>query len=214
MSDSGLAPIAGLSASGMAHVEVASYGSDKGLRARFYKNAVFLPFKSEKEGRACYEDRVFVEIERPGAKSNMIREARMVTDGTIPTDPQRFPRQYQQFLNEEEQTSSGMPLEMWAALNKSQVMELKGAKIYSVEELASLPDSTLQNIGIMDIRRLRDMAHAYSKKDEAGAQLSDALATIARQAGDIEMMKKQFAELAATQSEMKRGPGRPRKEED
>ena len=79
--------------------------------------------------------------------------------------------------------------------------------------LASLPDSTLQNIGMMDARRLRDLALAYTKKDEAGAQLSDALATIARQNADIEMMKRQFAELAATQQEIKRGPGRPRKEE-
>lgn len=213
MSDSGLAAHTGLMPSG-AHTFVAQYGSDAGLRARFYKNAIFLPFKSEQEGRACYEDRVFVEIERPGAKSNLMREARMKTDGTIPTDPERFPRQWQQFQNEEEQTSSGLPLEMWAPLSKAQVLELKGAKIFSVEELASIPDSILQNIGMMDARRLRDLAHAFVNKGNEGAELSKALSTIENQRADIEALKAQFAQLAEERATEKRGPGRPRKDEN
>ena len=134
-------------------------------------------------------------------------------DGSFPTLPERFPRQWQQFLNKQEQTHYGTPLEMWPGLTKIQVLELKGAKIHTVEQLGSLPDSTLQNIGMMDARNLRDRAKAYMDNAENGAALSSALSTIEQQRTDIEALKAQFAQLAHDRSEEKRGPGRPRKEE-
>ena len=211
MSDAGLASLTGLTPSG-AHTFVAQYGNDAGMHAEFYSEPVLMAFKSQEAGRPIYEDRNFIYITRPGAKSDLRREVRLVTDGTIPTDPERFPRQWQQFQNKQEQTHSGTPLEQWPPLTKSQVLELKGAKIHSVEQLGCLPDSVLQNLGMMDARRLRDMAKVFMDKAEEGAALSQALSTIEQQRIDIEALKSQFAQLSEDRAQEKRGPGRPRKE--
>lgn len=240
MSDSGLATPVGYMSSGMQHVQVAQYGNDTGMHAEFRSMPVYQEFASkggiiEEEsetggrtikravkgaGRPIYKEKIFVYITRPGAKSDIIREVPMDEDGTFipgdgsyPSFPERFPKQWQQFQNKQEQTHSGTPLEMWAPLTKSQVLELKGAKIHTVEQLGTLPDSTLQNIGMMDARALRDKAKAFMDSAEGGAALNQALSTIERQAADIETLKAQFAQLAAERSDQpKRGPGRPPKE--
>ena len=135
-------------------------------------------------------------------------------DGSYPSFPERFPKQWQQFLNKQEQTHSGTPLEMWPVVTKSQVLELKGAKIHTVEQLGSLPDSVLQNVGMMDARVLRDKAKAFMDSAEGGAALNQALSTIEQQRIDIESLKAQFALLASERGETtKRGPGRPPKEQ-
>lgn len=212
MSDSGLANHTALVSSGMAHVQIAQYGNDMGLSAEFYSEAILQGYESEKQGRPIYKDVDMIYITRPGAKSDLRREVRLVTDGTIPTDPQRFPRQWEAYKAGKEQSQSGMPLEQWPPLTKSMVLELKGAKIHTVEQLAALPDSTLQNIGMMDVRRFRDMALAYINHTGEGAALSAALSEVEKLKADIAAFKAQFADLAAEQSEKKRGPGRPRRE--
>ena len=181
------------------------------------------------KGRPVYRERVYCYITRPGAKSDNIKEVPMLLDdkgqfildrnglpqplpgdGSFPTLPERFAKQWQQFLNKQEQTHDGTPLEMWPGLTKIQVLELKGAKIHTVEQLGMLPDSTLQNVGMMDARGLRDRAKAYMDNAENGAALSSALSVIEQQRIDIQALKDQFAQLAAERTEQpKRGPCRP-----
>lgn len=236
MSDSGLASHTGLIPSG-SHTFVAQYGNDVGMHAEFRSDVVYQEFESkggEKitgtitnrqvelvpgKGRPVYKEKIYCYITRPGAKSDIIREVLMGDDGeplpgdgSFPTFPERFPKQWQQFRNKQEQTHSGTPLEMWPGLTKIQVLELKGAKIHTVEQLGSLPDSTLQNIGMMDARGLRDKAKAYMDKAEDGAQSAMLMQVVEQNRIDMEMMRAQLAELSAERTE-KRGPGRPRKEE-
>ena len=184
------------------------------------------------KGRPVYKERVICSLRRAGAKSDNLKEVPMLLDdagdfildrnglpqalpgdGSYPTLPERFPTQWQQFLNKQEQTHSGTPLEMWPGLTKIQVLELKGAKVHTVEQLGSLPDSTLQNLGMMDARGLRDRAKAYMDNAENGAALSSALSVIEQQRTDIEALKAQFIQLAEDRNSEKRGPGRPKKEE-
>ena len=237
MSDTGLAGITGLTSSGMQHVQIAQYGNDTGMHAEFYSEPVLQEFESKGgelitgtvrdpihklvpgAGRPIYKEKVFVYITRPGAKSDLRREVPMDEngefipgDGSYPSFPERFPKQWQQFRNKQEQTHSGTPLEMWPILTKVQVLELKSFKIHSVEQLGSLPDSTLQNIGILEVRSLRDKAKAYMDSAQDGAALSSAMQAMDQLRIDNEAMKAQIAALAAERSEEKRGPGRPRKE--
>lgn len=239
MSDLGLSTHTALVSSGIAHVQIAQYGNDTGMFAHFYSEPVYQEFASKGgvieedngqghvikrvvkgAGRPIYKERIFCHISRPGAKSDLIREVLMDEDGqpvpgdgSYPSFPERFPKQWQQFINKQEQTHSGTPLEMWGALTKSQVLELKCTKIHTIEQLGSLPDSVLQNVGMMDARVLRDKAKAYMENAENGAALSSAMQTIEQQRIDLESLKSQFAELAAERNETKRGPGRPKKEE-
>lgn len=192
MSDSGLASHTGLTPAG-SHVLVAQYGNDTGLHAEFYSEAVYQAYESEQQGRPVYKDVNFIYITRPCARSDLRREVRMVTDGTIPTDPERFPRQWQAFQNKQEQVQSGMPLEQWAPLTKATVLELKAAKVHTVEQLAALPDSTLQNLGMMDARRFRDMAKAQVDRAGEGAEVSKLSAENQQLKADMAVLRQQFA---------------------
>lgn len=249
MSDSGLATPTGYASSGMAHVQIAQYGNDTGLHAEFFTEAIYQQFASEggtKEegmginktitdvpgaGRPLYKDEIFCRIQRPGAKSNIVKKVPMAfkRDGTpdldangvqkplkgdpsYPSLPERFSKQWHQFINNLEQTRTGTPLEQWPPLTKSQVLELKGVNIHTIEELGSIPDSNLQTIAMMDARKFRDMAKAYLESANGNASLTQAMAENARMRADIETMKAQFAQLAEERSPEKRGPGRPRKE--
>ena len=53
------------------HVSIASHGTDKGLIAEFYNEAVEQVFESEKQGRKIFKDVPHVHIFAPGNKSDI-----------------------------------------------------------------------------------------------------------------------------------------------
>jgi hypothetical protein len=86
----------------------------------------------------------------------------------------------------------GTPIEQWPQLTPSQVLMLKQLNIYSVEDVASLSDENVRNVG----------PGGYKLRDDAARFLKTA--TIAVEAGKMEELQKQMAELAAANE----GPGR------
>jgi hypothetical protein len=192
-----------------------SHGDDRGLWVEFTMEAVHQPFASEQEGRAVFNNVAHIHIVTPGGKSDIMRPVRMEAANGAPSDPERFPKQWAAFQNQQEQVQDGTPLEQWPPLNKAQVMELKGCRIFTLEQLAALSDNAFQNVRLMDVRKYRDMAQKYLANAKDGSELTKALAVIESQRLDIEALKTQFAELAAAQQiEAKRGPGRPRKDQN
>lgn len=163
---------------------MASNANDKDTaRPRFYNDAIQNVTLSEKEGRPIYEDKEMIEIRIPGDKLfsfvTQVREQ----------DKQRWPEIYAAFKRGEERASVGTPLEHWpnAMLHKSRVAELKAQNIFSVEELASVPDSILPKLG-MGARELRDQAKTYiaTAKEGAGA---------AKMAAEISRLEEMIAKL-------------------
>ncbi len=190
-----------------------SHGEDRGLHVEFVMEAVEQTFESQQKGRPIYKDEAFIIIRPPGGKTENKRKVRLEQYGDAPPDTVRWPQQWAQFQAKQEQTQSGTPLEQYPPLSKSQVMELKGCKIFTVEQLSSIPDTGFAGVPILDIRKLRDTAKNYLKNAADGSAVTALEAENARLKGDVEALKAQFAELAAAQPE-KRGPGRPRKEEN
>lgn len=161
-------------------VQMAGHGTDKNLTVRFFIEPVENTFKSEKEGRVIYEDVAFVHISAPGAKTDIIRKVVLEDRMDVPSDPNRFPRQWQQFKNQQEQVPDGTPLEMCAFLSKARVMELKSQRIFTAEHYATLPDSTLQTLGLGALRE-RELCKAFLGNDDTKTrQLSEALAQVER----------------------------------
>ena len=210
MSSEGLVGIRDLVPAG-SHVSIASHGTDKGLIAEFYNEAVEQVFESEKQGRKIFKDVPHVHIFAPGNKSDIRRPVKLEDDERSPSDPNRFPRQWNAFLNSQEQAQDGMPLEQWAQLSKAEVLEWKACKFHTVEQIAAMPDTAAHNAP-MNFRTVRDKAKAWlatASGDQAVVSRLEAENNVLK--ADLEMMKNQIAELAAQQT--KRGPGRPRKEE-
>lgn len=169
-------------------------GSDRNLHVRFYTEPVYQEAESLKEGRAIYRDIQFVHIAAPGNKSDLIRQVRLMRDNGIPTDPERFPGQWQAFKNQQEQVQEGTPLEMCKFLAGHRVMELKAARIFTAEQYAELPDSIAGTLG-MGVNRERELCRAFLKEDVKHAELSASLAREAALKADMAMMKEQLALL-------------------
>jgi hypothetical protein len=139
---------------GNATVGMATHGNDAGLFAEFSTRAVLMPFKTQEAGRPIYKDQVFITIHFPGDKTKRVeRPVKMEGDDNSPSDPQRFPRQWQLFQNQQDQSATGMPITEWPPLTKAQALELKAIKIHTVEALAELPDTACTWLGARDLRK-------------------------------------------------------------
>lgn len=197
------------------NIRVAQYGDDSGLFVEFSREPKLMVFKSEQANRPIYEDRDYISITYAGGKSVNKREVRLVPDNNGgPSDPDRFPKHWEAFQRQAEQAQSGTQLEVMPWLTKSQVFELKAQRVHTVEALANIPDSALN---ISGGRGLRDKAQKYLATAEAGAREAALEARNKTLEGDIEALKLQFAAFAtaqATPEQQRRGPGRPRKEEN
>lgn len=194
-----------------------SYGNDMSLLVEFSMEAVLQEFLSEKEGRAVYKDVPHVHIQFPGDKTREIKRPVRMTQaesGSAPPDPERFPQQWNAFIRQAEQGHSGTPLEHYPPLSKSQVRELKGLNVHTVEQLANIPDTTTQSLG-MGGRLMRDTAKNWLEAAKNGAPAVELTAMVKRQQDEIEQLKTQIAELAKIpEIAAKRGPGRPRTNEE
>lgn len=155
-----------------------SHGSDASAYVRFYKY--------NEKGK----QQDFVEIIFPGdARTEMRRKVQE-------TDMVRWPGQWQAYQNGEQSKANGVPLEQWAGVDEGMVRDLNHKHIYTVEQLASVADGNLGNLGL-GARALVDKAKAFLevKKD------TDAVAKYAAQYNEIseenKMLQEQNRQLAA-----------------
>lgn len=174
---------------------------DSVMIARFYKRAVKQVFESEKEGRPIFADVIYCEY-YPAGNTLMKMDV-----PAYDHHKQRFAKQwaYYQTTQKEDGNIAGTPLSQWAILSPADVENLRGMKIQTIENVANMSDQQLQVMGMgvagMAPHMLRARAQAYlgSAQDSALPQ---------KQAQDIEVLKKQIAELTtllASKPEAKKG---------
>ena len=141
------------------------FQGDEKVYAEFYIHPKKNPQKSLAEGRNIYEDTPYVKIMAAGGKNNIVQ--RPVRD----SDKQRFPKQWQAFINKEEQVQEGTPLHEWAGVTRSQVEELKSIGIRTVEALANMPDSS--NSGFLGINAIKQKAKAFMEDAKLMAPIEE-----------------------------------------
>lgn len=165
---------------------------DKKLYVQFYKRAVMNATKSDAEGRPIFDERDFVRILVPGSKD--------VLD--VRADQQyinRFPTQWQKYQNQQQQAVSGTPLEAWPALSVGMVAELKALNVYTVEQLAALSDSAGQKMQAFHM--LKQRAQAFLDAAAGDSKNSQLAAELQRRDEEIDILKKQMADLMAKLNE-------------
>jgi hypothetical protein len=173
----------------------AAYRLDSQLHVQFYKHAELDAAASKAAGRKIFAEHVYVRIMAPANRLNVI-ECRATDEYKL-----RFARQYAQFLQGVEQLSVGTPLSELPSLSAAQVLELKALKVDTVEQLANLPDTTVQLLGVggMELKR---RAAAFIMR----AQSNDALAAqnqdLQRQITELQLLlqERQKEEQAASQA--------------
>lgn len=151
---------------------MASYGDDSAVMATFEDEFVKNEYRSETEGKPAYDHMICISLEYPGNNLNTYKYRFFPHDtGHNNQWIHRFPRQWEAFKAQKEQIPDGTPIEMWPPLDKKRVFELKGIKIFTVEQLAALTDATGPNIGL-DWRKMRDQANAFLKPEVSQVMIS------------------------------------------
>jgi 2-methylisocitrate lyase-like PEP mutase family enzyme len=163
---------------------------NKGIFAEFFLEPVKLGFRSEQEGRPIYEDREHIRIIIAGDnKTEVVREAR-------DEDKQRFERAYQAFkAGAERIAQDGTPLKEWPEMTPAIIKELAHYNVYTVDALAALTDSQLQNIGPGG-RVWRDKAQAFLSFAKDVSLPTRLVAESDRLKGEIERRDTTIAEMA------------------
>lgn len=164
---------------------------DDTLWVKFEKRAVQNSFRSEQEGRPCFDDVVFVSIIAPGDQNNKVD--RPAHEG----DKQRFPRQWANFERGDSEKIDGMPIEEWAAITRSQAEELKYAGVRTVEQLCAASDGQMQKI--MGGVSLRERAKAFLADAKKGAEAQRIAAENQELRDRISMLEAQIKQIGALQ---------------
>lgn len=162
----------------------------------FYIKPVRQAFRSEQEGREVYEDREYVRIIVPGPPSGSVSPT--VVDRAVEDEHKtRWPRQYAAFKAGAAQLLEGTPIEEWAAIGRSQAMELAACQVRTVEALAALPDLILQKVAPMGGLALRDKARAFLDQAAGLAPLSAAMSEIEDLKARLKLADEAIATLSA-----------------
>ena len=167
----------------ISHFDVRNpYQGDERIPVAFRMDALKDDAATEAAGRPIYKDVEFIRI--LNGKDNIID--RPVRD----TDKQRWPRAYAAWkqTGASDPGAVGTRLEMWPQMSRAQVEEFKHFKIYTVEQLADLADSTVTQImGAPKLKRLAQLAVEAARGD----------APFMRLQGEIEKRDGQIAELTS-----------------
>lgn len=183
-----------LERTGLNEVYKVKYGDNKGIFAEFEIRPIHQEYASKMEGRAIYKDVIYITERFAGDKNKVIvRPAKLAASDpmdTEPTDPQRYPKQWELFQQQKEQIGEGLPVTEWPPITKSQAQELKAMNIHTVEQLALMADSGLNWLGA---RGMRDLAKAWLDDGEA----SKIVAENQKLKNDMAVLQQQMSMLIA-----------------
>lgn len=157
-------------------------------------------------GPSVYDRAVYLRVVAAGQKnSEVIHEiVRFVAqaDGTEKekVDHQsmrRFKGVYEQWRSKQTVAQTGTPLEQWALLDVKTIASFKDFNIFTVQQLAQLPDGVLDSIRVAKAREWRGKAVAWLEAASQAGQDVEARATIERQQKQIDDMKEMISKLQA-----------------
>jgi hypothetical protein len=136
---------------------------------RFHYAAVQNNFLTETHGRPIFDNVLSVDVMTPGSKESMpTLEIERVFNELANREPrvnrelyERYRAQVDAFkANSAEGAIEGTPITQWSGIDPALAATLRGANIFTVEQLAVLPDSALGIIGIGG-HTVREKARAF-----------------------------------------------------
>ena len=173
----------------------------------FYMKKPLNKIKTERNnGEPVYDQKVFVKKLTPGDTTLDYDQP------ATQKDKDEHPQEYQAFLNNQEIQQAGVPLEAWSEMPPELIPEFKYLKVYTVNQLASLPDAAGHKI--FGFVRWRQKAQEFLDS-KSGSQVMEEMKF------QLQDRDKKIEELTAAVKAMqdrmpvsepvKRKPGRPKK---
>jgi hypothetical protein len=170
------------------------YKGDEGNALRFFYRSDQNNFQTETTGRKQFDTVLMVEVISPGSKESIptFECERIYCAACDIPEPKRsmyyekYEAQIAAFKNAEgaDAALEGTPIETWPLINVGMADTLKAAKIFTVEQLATVPDSQLTGIG-PGSRDLREKAHKYVLAMSGGAEAAAVSAELAGVKADL-----------------------------
>jgi len=184
------------------------HGSDKDLLVTFSNIPILQDYESQVQGRPIYKDVPYIEIVTAGNTKNRVHRAvKMQGDGVMPSDIERFPRQWDAFQRQAEQVFEGTPITEYAPVSKSQALELKAQNIHTVEHLAAVSDSVVDSIGLGG-RKLRENARSWLEQAKSGSEITRLQAENDTLRTDVELLKKQIETIMSAVEDKSKTKGK------
>lgn len=170
----------------------------------FFSKPVKHNFKSQQEKRPVFESRTFIHKEVPG-------DARLVIERPVrDTDAEEFPVEWARYEQKKEAVMTGTLLEAWSGATDTQVAEFKALKIYTVEQLANLPDSNAQQI--MGFHDMRTKARNFVMANKGNEVLEGVKEQLAKRDEEIAELRQMIE--AQGQATPKRRGRKPKAEQE
>ena len=156
--------------------------ADKSLGVTFYTMEEEDSVQTVKQGHPVFRTVECVRIQVPGEK-----EPRGGRVKSVYPDPRlRFRAQYERFKAGQTRQIVGQPLNQWGLLTPARAKEYEYFGVYSVEQLAALADTSVQNIqgSLGDRQKARDFL-----------EMARGQAPIAQARAEIEKLRLELAAL-------------------
>lgn len=177
-----------------------------GLFVQFYTHPVQDSAATLEAGRPIFADSEYVRIMVPGDKSSVIeRPARI--GHTAVHDNFKYGQEYALFKQGVSDALVGMPLSEWAAVTRAQVKELEFFNIRTVEQLAGMPDTAVQNFA--GVSSLRTKAKRYMDEAKGDAIFSQMESKLESRDNTIQTMANQIKEMQQMVTQLQLNSGQP-----
>lgn len=188
-----------------------SFGGDDKLIVWFVDKPMLNGVASKEANRPIYQNVAHVHIQQPGERDYLEQPA---TQEHVA----RFPRQWETHQKKQASKIDGTPLAVLFPTDPALVKTMENINIFTVEQLGSLNDTAIQNIGMGGrefVTRAKSFLEAADKGkgfNELSARLDQLALQNTEKDARIAALETALANAGEELPSAKRGPGRPRKE--
>lgn len=163
--------------------------------AFFFSKAKQIPSLSREEGKPVWQDRDYIRVQQPGERDAVELEATEVHKA-------RWPREWEHYKAGRTVKHEGTPLSLIFPDSEAMILNLRSLAIYTVEELADIPDSATGTIPFGGT--LKDKAKKYLAAQNGAQGFNKLNSELEEQRKEnqslklqIENLQTQFTQLAA-----------------
>ena len=179
------------------------FGDDSRLFVKFERRSVLDPVASREQGRPIHVGMDYVHIQQPGERDCTIRPATEI-------DTMRFRQQWARYRDGQTQDVEGSPLSVLFPNNPEIVENLKYYRLSTVEQLAALNDTQIQNIGIGG-RQFYEAAKKYLAAADKGKDFHALAKSVDQLQRDMQAKDVKIAALEAALAETDQDDETPRR---
>jgi len=174
-----------------------------GLYVQFFLHPVQNAEKTLEEGRPIYDEIEYIRIMVPGDKSSVIERPIRLGHGEN-FDNFKYGPEYGMFKQGVKDALVGTPLSEWAAISRSQVKELEYFNVRTLEQLAQMPDTAIQNFN--GVSSLREQAKRFITDAKDGSIVAQMQSELEIRDNTIQTLMNQVSEMQKSISELQKTP--------